>query len=152
MSGFSDLATYRLTNTIYGEVSVDAIDAAIKSGVSFSDSVTGNNISIRFLNASNSTNFIVNSASVISANISPASTPVANTYYKMAGGAQLDNYDVAWAGVAGTHDSAGAMPINPIRCYFGVAFGNNTPLNGKIKRAMILPRKMTLAELQTKTT
>jgi hypothetical protein len=151
MSGFSDLATYRATNTVYSEFSLDAVDSILHVAVSFSDTVTGNNSSVR-VTGGNAPAGAAISATVTVANIAAAGTPTANTFYKYAFASQLDNYDFAWASVAGTHDNLGAMPVNPVRCYFGVQVGVISPVNGRIKRAMILPRKMTLAELQTRTT
>ena len=153
MSAFSDIATYRLTHTIYAEASVDALDATNKTAISFSDTVTGNFTVYRAANTTNVPLATISSATTTTATNTPAgATPVATTFYKMALGAQLDNIDNAWSGLAGVHDSSGALPVNPVRCFFGVAFAASNPLNGRIKRGMILPRKMTLAELQTKTT
>jgi len=112
----------------------------------FSIGTDGNNSIGLGVNTSGLSRFLVVSGGAAQASYS-FSAVTANVPVKLAGAYKLNDFNAAAAGVAGTTDTSGTVPL-ATSAQFNSSIGGGNDFNGHLKRIAYYPRRLTNAELQ----
>jgi len=113
---------------------------------------TGNQNQITLYQVGSAPVFTVTSGSVSQATIVPSGTAAANTVFKLAAAATVNDFAATFnAGTVGT-DTSGVMPVALDRCWFGSAAGTTSYLNGHIREIAYYNTRLPNTTLQALTT
>ena len=122
-----------------------------KTFATLSDGTANNRISMYCEASASLVRQLVSSGGALQSQISPGSVS-ANTNFKM-GTAVAVNDAVAYLnGTAGTPDTVVSMPSAINVLYLGSNFAGGEPINGHIRQITYLPRRVSNAELVTRST
>jgi hypothetical protein len=113
----------------------------------------GNNDEVYvWINNSATVRMVTETSSTLQSNLTQVATVAVDTPYRTAGRIQADNFVLARNGTLGAADTSGTLPASSTRAIFGNRFGNADFSFGFIRRAALITRALTDAELQGITT
>lgn len=136
--------------TVYAKgASMVASAGSSQRGFLQTDDGTANNALLLYLTGTTSLpSFFVINGGASQANISQGSAIAANTFYRLAGSASVNDFRFSRDGNLGTPDVSGSMPAASTTLRIGSRSAAASPINGWVSQIMVLPRTSTDPQLQ----
>jgi hypothetical protein len=142
----STIPSVATAHTIMAEIEMEYADTTSSRALVCLNNGTNDRSQVG-LNASGLGTGTVQSASATQAAIAAGPAVLANTYKRIASGAIANSFNTASDGVLGTLDTAGNMPVGMLNCRLNGISTTSATTIGYLRKALILPRRMTDAEL-----
>lgn len=131
-------------------ISADSYDVGSSAGLiaSLSAGLTSNSVLVGLY--LNKTSLSATAGGVAQAFLQPSGTVSANTVFKAGGAFATNSFIASSNGTLSTEDTSGSLPTGVTTLGIGI-ISSSIPINGHIRQITYLPRRITNAELQTRT-